>query len=125
MTKEEFCAFLADTLVKHEKYFELLAVYIYPIEKNSSIEKLTAFKKEIQPFSKVFFEGLDKYFPDANEEQKRLFYFHFQAVVHGVYPLTHLSQKQMQASKKANPKFKRPDFRQACYNALLLLIGDI
>jgi AcrR family transcriptional regulator len=125
MTKEEFCAFLADTLVKHEKYFELLAVYMPSIEKNSSLEKLIAFKREIQPFSKVFIVGLDKFFPDAKDEQKRRFYFNFQAVVHGVYPLTHYSEKQIQASKKVISKFKLPDFRHMCLNALLILIADL
>jgi AcrR family transcriptional regulator len=125
MTKDEFCTFLADTLVKHEKYFELLAVYMPSIEKNSSLDKLTTFKKETQPFSKVFLMGLDKFFPETKDEQKRRFYFNFQAVVHGVYPLTHLSKKQIQAAKKNNPKFKLPDFRQVCLNALLLLIADL
>jgi AcrR family transcriptional regulator len=70
MTKEEFCVFLADTLVKHEEYFELLAVYMPSIEKNSSLKKLTTFKKEIQPFSKVFLEGLDKFSPKRKTNKK-------------------------------------------------------
>ena len=125
MTKEEFCAFLANSLVKHEKYFELLAVYIHPIEKNSRLEKLTAFKEAIQPFSGVFLSGLDKYFSNAKNEDKKQFYFHFQAVVHGMYPLTHLSKKQEQAAKKANPEYNVSDFRQACFNILLLLIANL
>ena len=125
MTKEEFCSFLADSIMKHEKYFELLAVYMPPIEQNSSMDKLILFKKDIKSFSKVFLEGLDKYFPNANEEQKMMFTFHFKAVVHGIYPLTHLSKKQEQAAKKIDPKYEVQDFRQACFNALMILIMNI
>ena len=125
MKKEEFCAFLADSLVKHKKYLELLAVYTQPIEKNSSLEKLIAFKEATQPFSRAFLVGLDKNFPDAKNEDKKKFYFHFQAVVHGLYQLTHLSKKQEQALKKANPEYQVPDFHQAFFNILLLLIANL
>ena len=125
MTKEEYCSFLADSIMKHEKHFDLIAVHMPSIEKNSSIEKLLAFKKVLQPHSKVFFEGLDKYFPKASDEKKKMFYFHYKAVVHGVYPLTHYSKQQIQVAKKINPKFQEPDFREACYNALLILIADL
>jgi len=125
MTKEEFCAFLADSLLKHEKYFELLAVYIQPIEMNSSLEKLTAFKESMQSFPGIFLEGLDKYFPDAKDEDKRKFMRYFIISVHGIFPLTHLSKKQIQASKKVNSEYKVPNFRQICFDVLLLLMANL
>jgi AcrR family transcriptional regulator len=125
MTKKEICFFLTDSLVKHQKYFELFAVYIQPIEMNSSLEKLTSFKKAMQPFSNVFLEGLDKYFPNSKAEEKRKFLFNFQAAVHGVFPLTHLSKKQIEAMKKINPEYKAPDFSQKCFDILSLLIANL
>jgi AcrR family transcriptional regulator len=125
ITKKEFCIFLSDSLLKHEKYFELLAVYMPPIEKNSRLEKLTAYRQHTRTFFNVFIEGLGKFFPKASDEKKRMFYTYFQTVVYGLYPLTHLSDKQLQAMKKTYPKNKGPDFRQICINALMLLIADI
>ena len=125
MTKNQFCGFLADSILNHKKYFELLFVFMPSIEKNSSLEKLTAYKQSIWSFRMAFFYGLDKFFPNANDERKEMFYLHFKAVVYGVYPLTHLSDNQIKAMKKVNPKYKLPDFRQICFKALMLLMADI
>ena len=87
--------------------------------------KLTVYKQDVWSFKRAFLEGLDKFFPNANGDKKMMFYTYFQAVVYGVYPLTHLSDKQIQAMKKANPEYNVPDFRQLCFDALMLLMADI
>ena len=125
MTKEEICTFLTNILKKHEKYFELLAVYIQTIEMNSGLEKLTEFKKALQPSHKIFLDGLNKYFPDAKEEDKKRFISHYIIAVHGIFPFTHLSKKQVQASKIINPDYKKPDFRKICFDILMLLMADL
>ena len=125
MTKKEICGFLADSILNHEKYFELLAVYMPPIEKNSSLEKLTAYKQNVWSFRTVFLEGLTKFFPNADNEKKMMFYIHFKTVVYGVYTLTHLTEKQIQAMKNVYPKYEVPDFRHICFNALMLLMADM
>ena len=125
MTKKDFCNFLADSILNHEKYFELLFVFMPSIEKNSSLEKLTIYKQNVWSFRTAFFEGLAKFFPDADSETKDIFYIHFKSVAYGVYPLTHLSSNQIKAMKKVSPKYKIPDFRQICFDALMLLIAAI
>ena len=125
MTKDQFCGFLADSILNHEIYFELLFVFMPSIEKNSSLQKLTAFKQSVWSFRVAFFEGLAKFFPNANDEKKERFYIYFKAVVYGVYPLTHLSANQIKAMKKANAKYKVPDYRKICFSALMLLMADM
>ena len=123
MTKEEFCTFLADSVVAHEKYLELLAVYMRPIEKNSRLEKLAEFKKATYLFFLIFRKGLDKYFPDIPKEKKSIFIFYSMTIVYGAYPLTHLSEKQVKAMKKAEPEYETPDFREVCYYAFLKILS--
>jgi AcrR family transcriptional regulator len=125
MTKNQFCGFLADSILEHEKYFELLAVFMPSIEKNSSLEKLTAYKQDVWAFRNAFLIGLGKFFPDASDEGKEMFYIQFKAVVYGVYPLTHLTEKQIQAMKNVNPHYKVPDFRQLCFNALMMFMAEL
>ena len=125
MTKKQFAGFLTESLINHEKYFELFAVYLQPIETGSSLAKLTEFKEIFPPFYRVFHAGLDKYFPHAKDEDKRNFVSHFIVTVHGLFPFTHLSKKQIQAAKKSNPGYKAPDFRLICFNMLMLLIADL
>ena len=125
MTKKKFCGFLADSILKHEKYFELLSVYMPNIEKKSSIEKFTAYKQDVWSFRNVLIEGLGKYFPNASDERKEMSYVFLKVVVHGVYSLTHLSDMQIQAMKKINKKYENPDFRQLCFDALMLLMAEL
>lgn len=125
MTKEEYCTFLADTLVRHEKYLELLTVYLNPIEQNSSLEKLCTFKAGTRPYFEALRRGLDQYFPKMTEKQKDKFIFYFMITVDGVYPLTHLSEKQLQAVKTITPEHEMPDFHKACYDAFLMLLSAV
>ena len=124
MTMEEFCTFLADSVVSHEKNLELLAVYMHPIEKNSRLEKLIEFKKATYLFFQIFRKGLDKYFPYIPNEKKAFFIFYSMTIVYGAYPLTHLSEKQLKAMKKADSEYETPDFRMVCYYAFLRFISS-
>ena len=125
MTNEEFCTFLANTVTKQEKHLELLTVYMHPIEKNSRLEKLEEFKAETNCFFLIFRGGLDKFFPHAEEEKKNTFMFYCMTIVYGAYPVTHLSEKQVNAMKKADPNYKTPDYYEVCYYAFLVLMADI
>ena len=75
------------------------------IEQNSSLEKLTAYKQDVWAFRNALIEGLGKFFPNVSYEKKEMFYIQLKAVVYGVYPLTHLTDKQIQAMKNVNPDY--------------------
>ena len=125
MTKNEYCSFMTKSLKKHEKYLELITIYIHPIERNSRLEKLTSFKTEIHHFFQIILEGLTKYFPGATDEQKQRILFYLMIIVTGAYSHTHLTEKQIEAIKTADPEEKIPNFRTVCYDALLMLLRDV
>jgi len=125
MSKKEYCSFMARSLKKHEKYLELITIYIHPIERNSSLEKLTLFKAEIHNFFQIILEGLQKYFPGITAGQKQKVLFYLMVMVTGAYSYTHLTEKQIQAMKNADPEEQIPDFYQVCHDSLFMLLRDI
>ena len=124
MNKKEFGAFLTKLITRHEKYLELVTVYIHPIEVNSRLEKLTSFKVVMHGFFETLLQGIHKYFPHTTEQQKQAFLFNLMVMVTGAYSYTHLSEKQVQASLNADPEYKTPPFRPVIYNLLMVLLKD-
>jgi len=125
MTREAYCSFMAHSLKKHEKYLELVTIYIHPIERNSSLEKLSSFKMEIHRFFQIILEGLAQYFPRTSKKQRRSILFYLMVIITGAYSHTHLTEKQIQAIKNADPDDTTPDFHRVCYDALMMLMRDI
>lgn len=125
MTKEEYCLFLTATLQSREKLLNLLSIHYTSIEKNCSLGKLEEFKQDIQPVFQIFREGLDKFFLDASDENKSYFQFLFFSLLNGLYPMTHLTEKQTKAMKKAVPDYTAPKFEEMFYKGILLLASDL
>ena len=124
MTKKEYCIFLTGLIARHEKYMELVTIYIHPIEVNSRLEKLTSFKVVMHDFFETLLQGVRKYFPRTTEQQKQAFLFNLMVMVTGAYSYTHLSKKQIQASLNADPEYKTPSFRPIIYSLLMILLRD-
>ena len=124
MNKKGFCAFLSKLIARHEKYLELVTIYIHPIEVNSRLEKLTSFKTVMHGFFETLLEGVNKYFPRTANHKKQAFLFNLMVMVTGAYSYTHLSEKQIQASLNADPEYKTPVFRRIVYSLLMMLLRD-
>lgn len=125
LSRDEYCHFLADSLSERENFLKLLSVHYISIEKNCSLEKLIIFKKDVQPLFLTLQASITKYFPAASSEANDNFRFLFLALIHGLYPLTHLTFNQTEAMKKAFPEYTVPIFKEKCYQALLLLTADL
>jgi AcrR family transcriptional regulator len=124
MTKKEFGAFLAGETASREKMLELLSILATMVENQCRTERLALFKQEAGGVIETIFEGLEKYFPGASPEKRQFFKTMFLTCVHGLFPLTHLSQKQIEAVKIAGNKYVPVDFKEMFYKAILLLLAD-
>jgi len=125
LDKEEYCRFLADSISEREYFLKLLSVHYTSIEKNCSLEKLTQFKKDVHPLFLTLQASIKKYFPSASDEANDNFRFLFFAMIHGLYPLTHLTFNQLEAMHSAFPDYTVPDFKDKCYQGLLLLTANL
>lgn len=125
MTKEEFCRFLTESLVKREKMLRLLSIHLTAIENNCRIEKLIDFKKNAAVVFKIFYMGIDKFFPDTPIRVKKAFRSEFFIYIFGIYPFTHLSKKQKTAMKEAHVIFNTMSFRRLCFHGMCLLAANL
>ncbi|MDQ0204726.1 TetR family transcriptional regulator [Pectinatus haikarae] len=125
MTKNDFCQFLTGSLVKREKMLRLLSIHLTAIENNCRIEKLIEFKKNAAVIFKIFYQGIDKFFPSTPMRTKKAFRSEFFIYVFGIYPFTHMSRKQKTAMKEAHVIFNTISFERLCFHGMSLLAAGL
>jgi hypothetical protein len=124
MTKERYCAFLAETIAPRDKMLRLFVILCTNIENQCGLEKLTVFKKEVGCVFVTLRESLDKYFPQTDLAKKNFFMTAFLSYMHGLYPLAYPSKKQLDAMTLAGREYAPVDFKDTFYKAMLLLLAD-
>jgi AcrR family transcriptional regulator len=125
MTKEAFCAFLAETVASRDKMLRLFVILCTNIENQCRLENLTEFKRESGAAFRTIGEGLDKYFPKAPADVKYAFMTAFMTYMHGLYPLAYPSQKQLDAMAGAGRAYTAPDFKKSFYHGLVFLAAEL
>jgi AcrR family transcriptional regulator len=125
MTKEQYCAFLAESVASRDKMLRLLVILLSTIENQCGIEKLTAFKKETGGALGTIRKSLDTYFPEGGAAGKDFFMTAMMSLIQGLYPLAFPTQKQIDAMAMAGKEHTPPDFKGTLYRALLLLLPDV
>lgn len=124
MTKEQYSTFLTKTLLSHDKMLKLLSILYSVLEINSSVEKLADFKK-VSHILDTIAASLDKFFPEASTENKAIFVAAFSVYILGLYPISHLSQKQFEAMQLVEVNHAVPDLEYLCYHGILLLLSNL
>ena len=123
--RESYCRILAETAGRHPQLLKLISMNYIAIERNCSLEKLTAFKRELLPFRDMMRDALGKYFPNASEERKEHFLLALLSLMQGLYSMTNLTEKQLEAMKRANPDYVQPDFEKNFCQALFSLSAEL
>jgi AcrR family transcriptional regulator len=125
MTKEEFCAFLTETLAPREKMLKLLIILSTNIENQCRLEKLADFKRERGGSLVTIRKGINKYFPHASPSKKDFFITSFMSYIYGLYPLAFPTKKQTDAMIMAGRELNPPNFRDTFYRGILLFLSDL
>lgn len=114
---------LASTLANRSLMLKLLSMNMYDIEENSRAEKLMEFKVAyggaINAVSDILARKLS--FSDERIEE---FIYSFFPFVFGVYPYTHITEKQREAMHKAGIKFKEPTVYGIVFSCAVRLLSD-
>jgi AcrR family transcriptional regulator len=124
MTREEFSAFLAGETAPRKKMLKLLSILATTLENQCRTERLAVFKQDAASVTEAILRGLEKYFPGVAPEKQAFFQIMFITYIHGLFPLTYLSKKQIEATKIAGKEYVPIDFEETFYKAILLLLGD-
>ena len=102
MTDEELANSLAESLMAREQMLKLLAMNLYDMEQNSSIEALVELKRAYGRVIASLQHLIDTAKPDWDEVRIERFTFGFMPFLHGVYPYTRHTEKQLKAMEQAN-----------------------
>ena len=124
---KEFAAIWAKILARHERLLRLFSILYTSLERNSSLESLTAFKTTVKEAIEALSELLCGIFPTLTPDKAGEF-IHLQgALAIGLYPMTHLSDVQRQAIRAAGFEGEAIDFdvhlRDAVEHLLRGLVG--
>lgn len=125
LTKEEFCRELTNTYVNNERLLKLMSILYSVLEKNCSFEKLTEFKRSLMGFREPLLQSIQKFFPTSDEESIQTFVYTSSSYILGLYPSTHLSEKQKQAIEHSGFEYEVIDFEEMCYKGFLLLASAL
>lgn len=121
ISPDELCAFLPYSLKNRDIFLKLLSVDYTSVETGCTEEKLTEYKTAIQPVFSAFRTLTDKCFPNSKEKDKDLFNLLFFSLLGGLYSQLNLSEKQLNALRKANPNAIPPDYYETFYRALVTI----
>ena len=99
LTDEELAEGLAESLEARVQMLKLLAMNLYDMEQNSSLEGLKALKVAYGRVVVSLQGVLAAALPEWNEARIRRFTFAFMPFLHGVYPYAFHTEKQLAAMR--------------------------
>jgi len=123
-TKDRFVSIMVDSLADNTKLMNLFIILFTTLEHNSRVEKLAEFKKKIMGVFGVFEQALTTFFPDASDEDKLIFINSYNGLMMGLYPMTHLTEKQLEAMSLAGVEHISPDFKTLATKSVHLLLSN-
>lgn len=119
MSPEQFADALAASLEPRKTMLKLLAVNLYDIEENCSLEQLTEFKFEYAKSLKLVEDCVKAHCPNVAAQD---FITGFMPFTCGLYPYTFLSEKQAEAMKTAGIVHDGLDVRSRARTVILMLL---
>ena len=124
MNKKEFCDVIAKILSEQELFLSIKSIHLLALENNCSQEKVDKIKINRMPFFKTLHSGVKKFFPNITQTQENEFVILMTALINGLYPITHLTDKQREALKKVTPNYMPPKFYDIFKKGLYALMHD-
>ena len=119
LTPEQLADKLAASVSRREQLLKLLAMNNYDMEANSRQELLTEFKSSYGNSMKLVGELLKKYCPEMGEEDVLRFIYMFFPFMFGIYPYSHVTEKQRTAMEEAGTEFIEHTAYELTYRFLI------
>lgn len=96
---------IAKSLEEREMMLRLLSVNLYDMEENSRTERLIEFKKACGASMEALDSLLRSTFPEQNDDERRETLIAVFEFIHGVYPYSHATKKQIEAMEAAGIRY--------------------
>ena len=105
-SRESFAEAVAKSLEKRKVLLKLLSMNLYDMEENSSMQRLTEFKRAYGASIAAMDKCLVSFFPQMDEEARQEFLYSFFPFMYGIYPYVFVTEKQDEAMQAAGVGFK-------------------
>lgn len=123
LPKEALAAQIARSLSDRPQLLKLIAMNIYDMEDNSSIEQLTAFKMTYRTLIETFERLFAKFLAGKTKRETKDLLYMFIPFMFGIYPMTSATAKQRDAMQRAEINFEPKSAYELIYDFLLKLFN--
>ena len=118
----EFSKAWVKLMLQHERMLELYTILYTLLEKNATLEALVEFKKMITSELGAGTMVLLKILPFQRPEQATVFLYGSMSLAMGIYPLMHLTPKQLEAVEIAKIEMSQEFVRETLEQSTLALL---
>ena len=122
LTKEELASLIAKSLSERPQLLKLIAMNIYEMEDNSSLEQLTCFKMTYKKLINMFETIFEKFLSGITKEVSKKILYMFFSFIFGIYPMTNATEKQREAMKSSGIEYEEISIYEHTYSFLLKLL---
>jgi AcrR family transcriptional regulator len=123
-SREEVCRVFAEVSEKYQNMF-LIFTDLKNIEDGCRVERIVDFKRHYIAFEDFFEALVARSFPNAARETIDAARSGIIILFHGAYPVTHSSEKQIQAIKEAGGKVQNRPFKEVFFGQMMLLTAGL
>ena len=122
---EEFSKQLVASLMRNEKMVKHYCLLFSVLEKNCRIEKIVQFKKRAIPVIQELAELLTKKFHVESTKTVSDLVEQMIALIIGLYPAAHLTEKQKEALVISQMGYRPPNFASVCEKGITALLHTV
>lgn len=119
---EEFCKDFTDIIVKNRKMLSHYCLLYSFLEINCRLDNLVEFKNKAIPVTGTIVKTIQQNFTHITHEQAELITTEIVTYVLGLYPATHLTDKQKEAIALSKEEYNEADFSTLCYLGILAFL---
>lgn len=123
LNKDDFAKELSKTIASRNNMLKLLAMNLYDIEENSSLNALVDFKQVYGNSINTVKSCLSKFIPTMTIKEQEEFVYELYPFMYGIYPYTTTTKKQKEAMKIAKIKTSNVTVYDITYQALKKMLS--
>ncbi len=124
LSKAEFAKMFTEMLMHKDKMLQYYCLLYSFLEINCGLLKIVAFKKSIMPIMGTLVKLLQAYFPEYETSKALLIVEEILSYVLGLYPSTHLTDKQKDALARSQTGYQASDFATLCQHGIASFLNN-
>ncbi len=122
LDRYEFSRQFVDNLIGKDKMLQHYCLLYSLLERNCRLEKLVEFKSKAIPVAGALVHVIMKNFKEYSIEQAAMIVEQMIALIIGLYPVSHVTERQREAIELSETGYQTPDFMSVCKNGILKIL---